>query len=1261
MRFLYLFLQSPSIEQNEVQGTISLSQRLEILRYVYGVSEEIFMTTPQLHSLWQLCSTPPDREEVMAFISSASCTTSDRNTNNTRVLDPSTGVSQGNSTSTTGPAEDILSSAFTEDECVKAFLTLFCSPNICFQHLGMKAYQSFHFMFNKMRLSATHGVAVRQSALDTLWRICLDSGNDSVANSARNDLLNIYIRYTMDNSNYRTSHADISTNNLSSESMQTESSEDGFGKRVFDCLTKVKNSFDIKDPSAELAAERCLRILNAAIGQSGSSGSISISTLIRMSRVSPTEGLHQMTKYLPHGMRGQACYRKITVMAKRPQMQNHQGPHTYQEREQLNHHGEKSIIRFSLDVHPLETLSSIKRKVEIYCGCQSVASVKSISATGRVSSPSTQRSNGNGDFSHMSLNVVPEDAVVDEMGIVQGCELVFLITDRGAAQQNINSNSARATRNTRARDLSDIFCDDNNEFSDRLFNTLLGVVESLPRREPSDMTDVSPSNSDTHKLVWDLLLAMPTNPGVSSQVFLTAKSGNIVEDSDQDEDAMDIDARPSDRWAKLLDFKDFSRSVYVLLAIDAFLQPAPEVLSSIPMELTEQKKIDKQMKSDSEDFRQGFIDSGGFDAVVRFFSSSEDSPELSQSMTRRGNAVALRILKCCLFGNQKSDDLIVSANGLDEAGNRLLMSLANAEGLLRSLTSMVVVDSGVSSSTVSDVLKFLYLLFKSPETVKSFAALPNNTAEKFLIRLLLWEGASDGIRPGSSIASTSKVRSDTQNLVLATPLLAGYALPWLKNAIGSIDVASESSGEYFYLLIKLVTESQNVSQRELNALATAVCSKLAACPRPSSEMLVVDFSTGVLCGCLGLLDSLVIHVGGSILVEGTNILLKEFANARWSEMAHFRTKLSPDDIVLVDLMGVIFDAFLSPGGATSILAICCDKESRQRGFEVVKSSARRCKDGNGYIALVHRINGLISDASPYLKHRWGQSAGGNEGSTRNGRSTSKYSGLKNQGCTCYMNSVLQQLFMMPELRNSLCSAPLPASIRSSGGVVSSRGADLVGRTIAMQWENGSSYDAIVEGFDDTSGMHTIRYSKGAASTQNHQQIHPEDIDRLPPLLSEEFFLSEGRPGKETGVFEISPSKETREERNPGAVIQNKPDEEIKETEDEASSRHLMEEVQRTFIHLEEGSRGRCFDPRALVEACACLKLEFDVWQQNDASEFSTKLLDRLETSLKKWAPDNFRYLDHTFAIKVTKQKICKECGLKVSLMFLLCRLYLAVN
>ena len=1202
------------------------------------------MTTPQLHSLWQLCSAPPDREEVMAFISSASGTSPNRNPANASVSN------QGNNSNVI-VSEDALSSVFTEDECVKAFVTLFCSPNINFEQLGMKAYQSFHFMFNKMRLSSSYGESVRKPALDTLWRICLVSSNDIVATSAMTDLLNIY-RSTVENNNnnFRPNVADISaTANLTSVPMQTESQDGGFGKRVFDCLSKVKEDLEMKKPSAELAAERCLRILNRAIGQGGSSSSISISTLNRMSRVSPHDTLHQIFKFLPHGMRGQACYRRISVMAKRPQMQNHQGQQIYQDRGHSisNQSGERNTYRFSLDVHPLETLHSIKRRVAFHCQCQNILSVKPINASGRVSSPSTRKPNG--DLSQMSPSALPEDAVVDEMGIVQGCEMVFLITDRSAAQQTMNSNMARSTRNSRARDLSDIFCDDN-EFGDRLFNTLLGVLDSLPWREDGDMTDASATNISTHKLVWDLLLAMPTNLAVSSQVDLTTKSGNIIEDSDEDEDAMDIDSRQPDRWAKLLDLKDFSRSVYVLLAIDAFLQPATEILSSLQ---AGQSQISQQLVEDAIQFRRSFIDSGGFDAVVSFFSFSEDSPEMSQSMTRRGNAVALRILKCCLFGNQKDSTLPgtneFSPNQLDEAGSRLLTSLANAEGLLRSLASMVVADSGISSSTVSDILKFLGLLFKSPQTVKSFASLPDKTAEKFLIRLLLWEGTVDGSKPASvsSITAISKVRVDTQNLVLATPKLAEYALPWLKSAIAPIDVTSESTSEYFFLLIKLVTESQNVSHSELNALASAVCTKLAACPRPSSETSSVDFSTGVLCGCLGLLDSLVKHVGGSILVEGTNILLNEFKISRWSEMKPFVTKVGADDVALVDLMGVIFDAFLSPGGATSILAICCDKESRQRGFDILQSSAQRCKDGIGYMALTHRINGLISAASPFLKHRWGQTAGSHETNTRHGRTTSKYSGLKNQGCTCYMNSVLQQLFMMPDLRKSLCSAPLPASIRASGGVISSRGADLVGKQVSMQWESGHTYAATVEAFDGKTGMHTIRYNKIPVATvagSNHQQVHPEDVERLPPSLQEEFFLSEGRPGKETGVFEVLATNEGND-KGKGLVGS---DEEIKETEEEASSRHLMEEMQRTFIHLEEGSRGRCFDPRALVEACACLKLEFDVWQQNDASEFSTKLLDRLETSLKKWAPDDFHFLDHTFGIKLTKLKICKECGLKVS-------------
>jgi hypothetical protein len=1262
---LFPLLQISSIGESEPKEYLALSERLRIIRYVYGLSEKIYMSSPQLHSLWQLCDEPNDRGELMIFIASASSSGFSPNTVNPEVVDqPLPPPQQPNQTPV--QPEDALSAAFTDEVCSSAFLNLFCSQNITFESLGEGAYRSFQFMFNKLRLTSTSGHASIGAALDALWRICLRADNDVVASQAMKDLLDIYISNSGDN-------AWTGKNPIATDEMQTDTAEESFGKRVFDCLSNVKQGLDEKLPGSELAAERCLRILNAAIGLGGTVGSsITSSTLTRLAGLSPADGLRQAAKYLPHGMRGQACYRKIGIMAKRTSMQGQQGPQLQQQYPLREDAGatqprSSSTLRFSLDVHPLETLESVKSKVANYCQCP-LASVKPISVSGRIAGGGNCFQSR--DSSQMSLNVVPEDSVVDELGIVQGCEMVFVIAER-QTQQMTNAATAKTTRGARSRDLSEIFSNDNEQFADKLFQTLLGVLEALPSRASDAMSDASAPLVDTHKSVWDLLFAMPSNAAVSLQVLAAGVGGDSAGSTVSDEDAMEIDSRHAEQWSKFLDLKNFHRSVYILLAIDAFLQPATEVLSSLPLE--QRSILEREMKENAVAFRRGFIQSGGFDAVVRFFSASEDELGMRQSVTRMGNSVALRILKCCLFGNNHvaHQQKGVAANVLDEAGNRLLQSLSDAEGLLKSLTSMVVGDVGISTSTISDVLKFLRLLFRSPTTAQSFVSLPNGTAEKFLITLLLWEGGQDTARPSSSIGASSKVRKSTHDLILMTPILADHSLPWLIRAIDTIQVTSDSTSEYFDVLQKLVADerstarSRNTSSKELSALATAVCKKISSCPRPTNETAMIDFSTGVLCGCLTLLRALIENGGGSVLRAGTAILVKDLGVTRWSEMLgsskkgilalipSFRSNSHPEDMALIDLMGVIFDAFLSPGGSSSVVAICCDKESRQRGFDVVGAAARSCSGGDGYLTLVTRVSGLVSSASPFLRHRWGQVGGGNEGHTRSGgRNTSKYSGLRNQGCTCYMNSVLQQLFMMPELRRSICSAPLPASIRSSGGVVSAKGAELVGKKVALQWDNGVSYDAIVEGFDSETGMHTIRYCPMQVATvggSGHQQVQPEDISRLPSLLSEEFFLSEGRPGKETGVFEIvSHLHEEPGAADGNALKANRGSDEIEESEDESSSRHLMEEVQRTFIHLDEGSRGRCFDPRALVEACACLKLEFDVWQQNDASEFATKLLDRLEISLKRWAPSHFRYLDHTFGLKQTKQKICKECGLKVS-------------
>jgi len=1253
-------LANSSQAQDFGDASVALPERLRILRYAYGLSDRIVMSSSQLHELWNLCVQPNDREELMVFIASAS-KSSENIMGNDDVPPPA------NNHAAPSRQDDMLSAAFTDEVCSEVFLNLFCSPNLSYNEFGESGYNSFQIMFSRVRSSPQ----ARSAALDALWRICLTAGISTVASKAMNELLNVY----------RTIGAteNAPSNAWTQRQQKTEPvlADDNlnFGERLFDCLTKVKTSLNGSQEGAERSAERCLRIMNAAIGQTSSVGgnSATFSTLARLSALPVESSVDTVMKVIPHGMRGQASLRKVGIMVKRQLMHTPGAQNSYVSGAQ-NQQKNGTSMRFTIDVHPLETLLSVKFKVAAHCQCN-VAAVKAVSVGGRNMNNAGRGPAGD---SSSTWNTIPDDSVVDELGIVQGQELIFSVLER-PVQNQLTANKNKYNRN---RDLSDIFFDDDGRFADKLFTTLLEVLEALPWREPDiTMGDTRSEEIDSHKLVWDVLLAMPTDPSIDTKIRSIIK----VRDSPVGgADAMDVDT-PKEQWSNLLDMQNYHRSVYVLLALDAFLQPSPEVLSSLPME--QRNILIRSMEDGAASFRRAFVESGGFDAVVHFFAESEKNTSFNSSRKRLGNAVALRVLKCCLFGNSSSPRLPMdgpASNSPDELGSRLLQSLSDAEGLLKSLTSMVVGDAGISTSTVNDVLKFLRLLLRSPSTAQIFVALPGGISEQFLVALLMWEGGPESQLSTSALNASAKVRKSIHDIILQTPQLADHVLPWLIRAIDRIEITSDATYECFDVLNILVSgdkataRSRNASDNELQYLATTVCKKVASCPRPTNENAVMDSSTGVLCGCLQLLQALIESRGGTVIQEGTNFLVKEVGLTRWSESTSPKgpskgmlasltstfsgSSLSVEDRALIDLMGAIFDGYLSPGGSTSVVAICSDKQSRERGFDIVSAAARSCSGGDGYLALVSRIEVLVESAAPFVRHKWGQVGATNEGHNRNGRNTSKYSGLRNQGCTCYMNSFLQQMFMTPELRKSMCQAPLPTSLRSTGGVISAKGHELVGKKLSMQWESGANYDANVISFDKKTGMHTIQYLAVPVATVSgsgqNDQFRANEIAQLPDVLPDEFFLSEGRPGKETGVFEIVKdppaltnsgdiSSEAEMITNIEEVEEEEPGK-IKENPDEKSSRRLLEEVQRTFIHLDEGSRGRCFDPRALVEACYCLKLEFDVWQQNDAAEFAIKLLDRLEIGMKLWAPSHFRYMDHTFGIKQTKQKICKECGLRTN-------------
>lgn len=1111
---------------------------------------------------------------------------------------------------TTGPAlpddasstevHQALTAAYSDEVKVYAFQQLFCSHNVHWEHLGPKSYQSFQGLFKSLGKSVRSTLTSNGPALDALWRICLVAGNDHVASQAMRDLLSVYSAMTESKRQNETNAQNAWAKNNAVPEITLDKKEI-FSYRIFHCLTDVRQGLQKADPLAVRSAERCIRILNAAVGYNPATDT-RVSSLVKTDII---DSISSLVTSIPHGYRGQGCYKTINAIARRTGNQSTKSRNRPQ------------TERFSIQIHPLETLNSLKTKVALACD-HPPDLVKPISM----------------DNNKRNLNIEASCSIVGDLGITEGTEIVFLLAPNPFPESKQPQNKRQNERRSGLRP-DEIFGGSGHGPTDDFFNALIDVLEALRL--------ASLHNIDTtQKLVWDLLQSVPSNAGIVERVRGTSQVSTLQylkTENELDQSSMTVDIeRRDDEWSQLLNTEHYAKTIYVLQIIDSFLQPATEVLQK-----DRNQQLIGSLIRDSSSFRQGFIESGGFESVLRFFVREKAYDERESSNFRMENCCVMRILKACFYGRSLASSIAhgeaMVSPPLDAGGSTLLKSIALVDLLLTNLTAAVVMEKQLTSTSAMDALMLIQsMLLADPTKTRIFARLPGGLAKRMIVSLLLWD--SKGALNASAIVTSLRIRKSAEEFILKVPNFSLFASPWLINALGDLPIVTPSTHEFFSVLIGMVSlvkdEDEMLPKDQLQSLSDSACKKLSS--YPSGQDLS---TTGVICGCLKIVRALIDRCGGEILMSGVEFLLAKFHTSPW---AISTSTISVSETVLVNMMGVIFDGFLSEGPSPASSSRN-DAGTRKVAFDILNACAMGCEQGAGYLALSSRIGAIINDNAPSLRHKWGQeNIGLDDGVTGGASTNSKYSGLKNQGCTCYMNSVLQQLFMMPELRKTISNATLPQTLRSACTSSQAKGSDLIEKEITLQWENSSYYyDAKVLSFNKVTGTHIIRYHPVRIS-DNSNNVNDLALAASSTDFSEEFILSEGRPGKETGLFEVVDSSNGKEEGKNA----NETDGDLKETEDEHAYRRLLEEVQRTFVHLDEGSKGRVFDPKSLVEASGCLKLEFDVWQQNDASEFAMKLLDKLEVPLKKWSPNQFKFLEHTFRLKQTKQKLCKECGLKVS-------------
>lgn len=609
-------------------------------------------------------------------------------------------------------------------------------------------------------------------------------------------------------------------------------------------------------------------------------------------------------------------------------------------------------------------------------------------------------------------------------------------------------------------------------------------------------------------------------------------------------------------WKDILVDSSKARSSYLLQILDYMLRPAPEV---------------EDLRAGAHSFLQSFGRSEGFATVVAaLIQSSEVDDEISFTSL----AVCLHIIYSLVFSTTRP----LSADSDDADDDQGTDELTIAEVSTAYLTGLSETDASVfidkllvlargaaareASNVVHDALVIISLVIRSPG-----AAL--QLMKKDYTRELLTSVLRN---------KSKKLREIAANFAIQIGKAQPEVFRWLLQELHVLSDDDEYCTDLFRAMVTLLMEPDiDIDVVTQQQLAQFLVDRLLAYPSQRPPLKEERYT---LLGYLELLEQL-------LKLNPSLIMASRLGTSFFSSFVKEYLLVLPDEI---DAEG----------------AVCDTLATRSVGFRVV---SRFLEQSNDYDAILNDMERVTRLAGKQMHYYWGMQV-----SFDIKRPDIDFIGLKNQGCTCYMNSLLQVLYMCPRFRDAILNTPIREIHRTT--LWHYNDIDLVNKRVMFEWSNNEWRCGRIVGYDPDSRNHRVQY------------------ERLDGSLDEivAFNIHEGRLHRETGRVRMVPEDD--------AVV----GEPINEREDAAI--RVMEQLQRTFAFMKL-SKKKYFDPRPFVDACKTLNLSFNVFHQNDASEFCDQLLDRVETASKgkhtkvdMWEDV---FLKAVFGGKMLTQKIPQDC------------------